>query len=359
MNTNTQNLEKELKNEMKVLIDGMNVHNVNEVERHIQEYFSFLKNYSAFIGYRETINPKMEEEEQTQNPTVKATHVVSVQRNDGGRPMYRFERKLKGGFLQEISAYVPEEFVRISKLEHNCYLYADPMPGKQGKYRYELAKESEDTECPGRVQIDYCLVKKGDHGKLFVDESYVTGTIRIDEAPYQFIIDETQSFNNEPIQEGNVIDIAYPVDHPSKMKVIWKHPMNEVMQHTELNKTAPKKYKKTTKPAVEIERTLEGKTILVVGNEPDKANYRQAIEMRGGELLFADYKEDKLQRIEARVRNADAVICIQTNTGHIGKEKVMEYCKDYNVPFRNSCEGGVSSTVRYAEELLEEQTAIA
>ena len=43
----------------------------------------------------------------------------------------------------------------------------------------------------------------------------------------------------------------------------------------------------------------------------------------------------------------------------IGKEKVMEYCKDYNVPFRNSCEGGVSSTVRYAEELLEEQTAIA
>lgn len=358
MNKNIPNLEKELKSEMKVLIDGLNVHNVTEVESHIQEYFNFFKNYSSFIGFRETINPLFKTEThlengQTQNPTVKATHNISVLQNNGRR-MYLFERKLRGGFLQEITAFVPEEFIRNHNLEHNCYLYAEEMPGKQGKYRYELAKESEDTVCPNRTQIDFCLVKRGDYGRLYVDESYKTGAIRIDEVPYEFVIEDIYAFNDGPIQAGDVIDIAFPTDNPSKMRVIWRHSTDEVLSYKETLRSTPKKYKKITKFATEVERTLEGKKILVVGNEPDKANYRQAIESRGGELLFADYKEDNLQRIKARVRNADIVICIQTNTGHIGKEKVIEYCKEFNVPFRNSCEGGVSSTVRYAEELLEQ-----
>ena len=271
---------------------------------------------------------------------------------------YMFERKIRGGILPKLGAFVPEKVVRKLGLQHGDFVYAKEIEEEaegsynQGrkKYEYSLAQKGNGDELKGRIQYNYCPVIK-ENGYLVVERSAETDQyIRHDEVRYSVLLDE-EDINHYHLTEGSLVDIAYPVDRPDLAKVIWNHALphnnqeSSTVEQLILGNTS-----KTNKKAssLSLDQTLKGQTILVIGNEPKKALYKENIEKRGGTFLWSDAKE-KLSRLECLVRKADKVIFLLAVSGHTGMEHIKQYCKENEIPFETPWSKGVSTVVKIAE----------
>lgn len=263
---------------------------------------------------------------------------------------YIFERKLRGGIVPHpnIDGYVPEGIVRKLGLEHGDLLYATPKysAGRQNHYIYELAEKGERIAAPGRIQYECCQVKM-EAGRYVVEKSEKTGDyIRFNEGLYTVLINEND-VEEYSLVEGDLIDIAYQLDHPESARVIWKHQTE--IDHAEGYNVSKSIKKINKKKERDIDQTLQGKTILVIGNEPEKQRYKASIEERGGNFLWGDSKDD-LTRVEAKVRKANLVVFLLKVSGHIGMEHIKRLCKEYNVPFEPTWSLGKSTVINLAEE---------
>ncbi|MGF7535480.1 DUF2325 domain-containing protein [Bacillus mexicanus] len=353
-----------LKSEMTQIIQKMTDDDLQASRNNINKYFDFLDQLYDFKIFRqnliqqkiitegnetdavnelEAINTRVNEQSTANEANNNIDHELSNDNESDGadevneRKMYKFIRNIKAGALPEIKAYVPESVIRDLGLENNCYVYAEPI-GEEGKYHYELAKKSEDPNCPNRIQLDYCLVEK-EAGMLTVSNSYTSGAIRYNEAPHTIIIKE-YDINEFKLEEGDVIDIAYPAGRPDDARVIWLHKnMGEEMNGEEKNTNSTKISKTKRKNSTssdekeEVEQTLADKSILIVGNETQKTKYKQMIEERGGSFLWADGGE-KPERIETLVKKSDVVIFLYSVSGHTTMDKTKAYCKHYDKPFK-------------------------
>lgn len=365
-----QNIEHQLKEEMKTVIDKVSVSNLSDTQHYIERYFKFFNELSEFNQFREdniitigVLDTKATEDNENVSLINKSEQIDEDTNNTelseigpDGRKMYKFERNIKAGCLPEIGAYVPESIIRKLNLEHNCYLYAESIGDTYDRhFNYELAKHSNDPYCPNREQINFCLVENRD-GFLMINKSYESGDIRIGDSPYSILIKENDIIEFG-IRENDIIDVAFPAGKPDEAKVIWKHKENASSFEDEtISQKILRSKSKTNRTDFEIENqneveltSLENKSVLIIGNERDKAAYKRMIELRGGTFLWADAK-DNLTRLESLVRKSDVVIFLLKVSGHIGMEKTKEYCKKYDVPFLTTFSLGKSSIIRMAEE---------
>lgn len=287
-------------------------------------------------------------------PNAEQTREASLESQEGERKMYLFKRSVLGGYLPELNAIVPEGIVRKLGLENHDYVYATEVPNsnpEKKKYVYELAKKAEHPIPCDRVQYNYCPIEM-DGSIMVVRRSLeIDDEIRIGEIPYSVRIPDEDIIRLN-LKEGDIVDIAFPTGKPEKCRVLFVHPVEELeSQELHTTKNSKKKSKERETKEREIPQTLEGKTILVIGNEPYKAYYRDNIESRGGVFLWADAK-DSFITLEANVRKANIVIFLLGVSGHIGMKMIKKLCKDYGIPFIPTWESSTVSVVRLAEEAL-------
>lgn len=269
------------------------------------------------------------------------------------RQVYQFERKIVGGFIDELDTFVPEAVIRRLGVEHGDLLYAKPIESDdpyQRHFHFEIAQKGDRIEPYDRVQVNHCLVKK-EAGYLVVDKSEETGEyIRYDEGLYTVVLNE-YDVQKHLIKEGSLVDIAYPLGKPHLAKVIWIHKVEEVPFAETKTVTGKKKEKTEKEDKDTIEKTLSGRTVLLIGNEPKKNLYKMAVEQRGGTFLWADAKE-KLNRLEPLVRKSNLVVFLLSVSGHTGMEHIKQMCKDYGIPFETTWSKGQTSFIRLTEECI-------
>lgn len=266
------------------------------------------------------------------------------------RKMYFFERKALGGFIPELKSIVPESIVVKLGLEHSDYVFADELPQTDGydkkKYLYELAKKGNNSREVVRIQYNLCPVEKNG-SLLMVSKSYNTGTIRIDDVPQSLVLCD-QDIQYFGLQEGQLIDVAYIKGKENAPRVLYRHPV-ESFPTDDSKKTQRRRLTKDeSKKDEEVEQTLEGKTVLVIGNEPDKALYKQNVEERGGDFLWADGK-DPVTSFDPLVRKSDVVVFLLAVSSHTAMKHVKRLCKDYEVPFQTTFNISSTTIIRLAE----------
>lgn len=278
--------------------------------------------------------------------------VTEKRKKEAEKPLgYVMERKLRGGVLHEIEAFVPEGIVRRLGLEHGDLVHAEKITdtGSRNKYHYTLVESRQAGDAPGRKQMDYCLVEK-EAGQLVVKASYMKNEfIRYNDVRYSIIVSESD-INYFGIKEGDLVDIAYLANNPAENKILWLHD-TEFAETTE-EKTERKR--KSIEPVKEmseaVEQTLAGTHVLIVGNESSKASYQAEIEKRGGTFLWADASK-RSDSYPSLVRKCTFSIFLAGLSGHTGMKQFKQLCKDLNKPFLATFDQGVTSVIRSAEEL--------
>lgn len=271
--------------------------------------------------------------------------------------MYLFERKIRGGFVNEIDGFVPEKVIRDLGLKHHDYVYAKEdgyTHGDMKKYHYSLAKRAEKQVDDNRIQVNLCPIEK-DGNMLVVRRSLKDGQdIKFNEVPYSFLLN-TDEVANMNLKEEMIIDIAYPADKPDKVKVIWVYDTRDVEPDAKLvfqnKRTVTKKTDKNVEEneIVIDEDSLKGKAILIIGNEPKKAIYKASIEERGGSFLWANARSH-VSLLEPMVKKADMVIFLLKVTKHVAMKQIKALCKERDIPFLTTFSTGKSTIVKMAEE---------
>lgn len=264
---------------------------------------------------------------------------------------YVFERKLRGGILPDIEAFVPEGIIRRLGIGHGDLVQAEKQSeyGNRVKYHYTLVESRNEGEAPGRIQMDYCLVEK-EAGHLVVRGDYLKNQfIRFDGVRYSLILNE-QDIRNFEIKEGDVIDVAYKSDNPSENKVLWMHETKIPVQAEEKSEKKRKEVDTAKEMSEELEQTLAGVNVLIIGNESSKANYQAEIEKRGGTFFWADSNK-RMDSYPSLVRKCSFAIFLLGVSGHTCMKQFKQLCKDQNKPFEATFDQGITSIIRTAEEL--------
>lgn len=367
---NEELLEK-IKGEMKENLDSLSFDNLDTQKKLFKKYWSLCEQLKEIVEFRaeHSIENKSyllnEEEEQELKEDGTATLIEdnelsteelieedNLEEVNIEAPTYLFERKLRGGFIPDISGFVPEGTVRRLGLEHGDTVRARLKEQDEFHkfYHYELVEKGDGIDAPGRSQYNYCVVKSV-AGRFAVDKSEETGKyIRNSEELYTVLLDE-QDVQEHQIREGAIIDIAFYQSTPQKAKVLWNHKIEELPEMNEKKSTFKKKTEKELEEP--IEQSLVGRTILLIGDEANRNHYEEAVCSRGGTLLTADAK-DKFNRIEPLVKKSDLVIFLLSVSGHIGGEHIKQMCRDYDVPFETKWGLGFSGVIRLAEEKFSE-----
>ncbi|TCP29029.1 uncharacterized protein DUF2325 [Scopulibacillus darangshiensis] len=341
-----------LKNDMLEGINNISLDNMEVKRKLIEKQLAILASIEDLYYFKRdnNIGNKADVVDFEEDPPLEGTNKPNVNSNHNGRSMYRFERKIRGGFIPEIDGFVPEGIVRSLGLDHGDMVYATLIEANTRnlkRFKYEIAKKTDGSEQPDRIQYNYCPIKK-EAGRLVVDKSEETGEyIRFDENLHTVVLDEDDVFDHK-LEEGSLVDIAFPKGMPNLAKVLWTHHIEE-REEPNVKKASSAHKKESKEEKEDVEQTLVGKTVLIIGNEPKKNLYKFAVNQRGGEMLWADAK-DNLTRLEALVRKSDMVIFLLAVSGHVGMEHIKQMCKDYNVPFDTTWSKGFSTIVRLAEE---------
>lgn len=266
---------------------------------------------------------------------------------------FAFERKIRGGSVPDINGYVPERVVRELGLHHGDKVYASAVETndpKKNYFKYKLAEKGTLPEDTDRVQYNYCPVKT-EAGRLVVDKSEETGELirNSDGLLYTVILNENDVFDFK-LKEGDLIDIAFSKENIEHARVIWRHPIEELVIPKPTPTGSKKTEKQDKKPVTIYDQSLSDKAVLVIGNEPMKSLYKMSIERRGGEFLWGDAK-DSLVRLEASVKKADICVFLLNCSGHTGMEHIKQMCKDHDVAFETTWSSGQATVVRIAEEV--------
>lgn len=282
---------------------------------------------------------------------------VSNESDDVERKMYLFKRMVRGGVIPELSAVVPEGIVRKLNIEHHDFMYATEIPSAEGykkKYHYELAKKATSPVPHDRVEVNCCPIER-DGSLLVVSKSLQTGSnIRIHDTPQSLRILE-EDIREFCLKEGDIVDVAYIKGKEEIARVVYFH-YTASEEFSSVNKSNPSVAPKKTRDEVEEEKevvpqTLQGQTIFVVGNEPDRMHYKEGIEARGGIFLWSDAK-DSFITLQSNVRKSNIVIFLLSVSGHTGMKQIKRSCKANNIPFLTKFGNGTTSMIRMAEEAV-------
>ncbi|MEC0709709.1 DUF2325 domain-containing protein [Bacillus haynesii] len=338
---NKQAMAQEAISQIEILIQNLTLDNADEIESELLTYFRFLKILNELKVSHTNVSETESKDVSADNP--------SEDKSKDSKIGYVFERRLKGGFLNEKNVYVPENIIRKQGFENGDLISAADIGNDN--YYFELVEKASEPKPTNRVQLNYCILSKQDSmlvASEYFDENWEIKHIKYNDAPHAFLITEDAIFK-EDLEEGSIVDIAYYSDNVDAFRVIWKHNTDEIKHETPL----PSSHYKTKYPKTDTVKTneLEGKTVLLLGGEKRTAEFERAIQNNGGDLIHA-YGNVDTKRLESMVKSCDMLITMKLNINHPKARKAKEFAKKYEKPFREMDSRSISDFLQKAKSLI-------
>lgn len=334
-----------LKDELFRAVEDLDYHTLKTDVYRIKHYVNILESIEALKALNATDSADRSDEKQQQSPEKKSRE------NEKADDVYRFQRKLKGGFIQEIEAYVPETAVRQLSLEEGDWVRAVPIGRKDGKkmfFRFDLAKKGQARKS-NRREIKYCVVEKS--GGVWISNQTLSGeNIKLGDLPFTVRIRDTEAQDFD-LADGDIVDIAYYEDNPMASKVIWKHKIENDEYTTPLPHGAYKD--KNASAGIDEVRDfpeIRGKNITLIGCIDRQAAYRDRLTTLGAEFEAMDGTEDE-NRISSLIQRSDLVVIIIPQVSHAGSAAAKKHCKAHNIPFTTVDSIGTTSVINSAANL--------
>lgn len=339
-----------IKEDLLQAVENLDYHTLDTDCHRIKSYLNMLESISAL----ETLDHQ--ERKKFPGKHEKKPNEMPIKETEKPNDVHLFERKLKGGFIQEIEAYVPETAVRQLSLEEGDWIRAVPIGKKDGKkmyYRFDLVKKG-NARGGNRREMKYCVVER--NGGVWMSNQTLSGeNIKLGDLPFTVRIrdSEAQDFH---LSEGDIVDIAYYEDNPVASKVIWKHRIENDEYTTPLPHGAykDKSVSDGTKEAQEYPE-IRGKNITLIGCIDRQAAYRDRLTALGAEFQAMDGTEDE-PRISASIQRSDLVVIIIPQVSHAGSAAAKKHCKANNIPFVTVDSIGTTSVINSAANLARRLT---
>lgn len=242
---------------------------------------------------------------------------------------FLFKKTLFGGNLEGITFRVPETVVREMNLESGDIVTFDGSFDIRN-LRLVSKREPEDAIEDDFIIYKYCQVKKDDP-LLYCDEALFGGKtmIRIDEIPYKFVL-PTNIIEKLKIKEGDFVDIGCEKSNRHSMKVVWKYETDEHVTPKTSSYYKDKSEKVLNEMFYGVD--FEGSKVLIIGCEPKKRFYKEAIEECKGEFSFMS-GEEQSERITSAIDKAEVVLILKDFLSHATVWNSVDHCKEISKPF--------------------------
>ena len=347
----------EAKSDMEYIIQEMELTTRSIAKTNLERYFEFLEVLETMPDIQipvKEIAPKAVEDKEVQEVIEEINEEINeeIRQREIDDLVYKFDRRIKGGFLQEINAFVPEKVVRELDLQHGDLVHAvkiqDATPDSPPHYDFSVAEYKDEPAPKDRVQINYGVVGYDKLlGRYTVDTTMDGKPIRIGEALQTILINE-KDVEDFKLEEGDIVDLAYYTTQSEFIRIIWRYTIDTA---TDRPRTTSSK-RKVEKETKMFPQTLEGKTILMIGFEPGRTSFEEEVNRRGGELIWASGREGET-RLQSIVSKADAVVMMLSQMGHRGSIDAVEYCKEKGIPCKNMHSLGRSLFIQKVYEALD------
>lgn len=270
--------------------------------------------------------------------------------------VYPFNRRLRGGYLQELSAYVPEYFVRSNNLTEGDRLRATPKGEEEDKiyggmrtvYDYEVVERTEADDNTDRVQHDYVMATLAFNQFQVIDpQSREPITYKGTDDPIMIPKDKFREHPHEV--DGAIISIAYYENKPHTLRVIWRH--NDQIDESPSPQKKSYYQTDTTGDGKETSDVLDGYTIGVATTDRSSHWHEDAFQRHGGTMIRM-HPDEPATATESTLRKCDAAIVCIDYMSHNKSQEVFSYCKDNHIPCTSISNSGTSGILMKAKELV-------
>lgn len=371
-------------------LESLSIHNVEEVEKKVQNLFNMIKKKKS---QKNTEFLEVEESSTYNKEFQIEQSVLDEYAKNGAYPLIRFK---VGGSLGDF--YIPEKFIRELNATHGCIIKVrkkERHPSLQVKtnqlldYNYFLAERRFVDN--GYCNFDLGVVKKSKFNKdLFIINSDIFGnplfingelaTFKFSEShvkKFKVQLNDVMSigwfekkfddalpqwkyktFKNNPFE--NILAIKKMVlqgNYPYGLPKSYQIPESFQLRCNSSNKKDDNLKELSTvskKPYTiksNIPKSLKDKTILILGGTNRYQDFKSLIEERGGTIEIAHGPEKKII-ITNMVKRADLIIVITTEVSHSLSLHAKAKAKDNDKLFVHYNEIGKSNFIKLVYDSL-------
>lgn len=330
-----------IKDEMIQAVERISEDTILETEKSMIRYFTMLHHIKELNMQYKTVDKEEKEGKEEMAPPTES-HKYDFYR-------VPFVRNLRGGYLKDTTAFVPESIVRQLDIDHGDLINAT-LKQKRDEYspdiyEYELA-EKRNVDLPDRIEFKQAIVDYDENlSRYFVEKDVFNHFLKYDTYMVRLSLSD-YDVNNYNLKKGDIVDVAYYASDVDTTRVIW-------LYHTEEDKPSTPKpsgyYKQKDKESKSYDPIFKDKHVIVVGFEPRKADMKEEVERRGGTFQWLSGKEKDL---ESHIIKADAVVLQLSHTAHRSSIDTVAHCKNNNIPVDSLQSYGRTSFVNKVDELL-------
>jgi len=267
--------------------------------------------------------------------------------DDADRVRGQLRRLPKGAVIAGAGGneiFVPEIWVRNLAMEHGDVVSAVPLGMIGQSPLFEFTVE------------DLCgLGHESDRVSLIGPVTYHSGEWFVySEEEEELISLKPKEVQNLSLDEGDLVEVAYPAGDISAARVAWKFDADDPALDYQAPGPGNRRHPvKRTLPARDVaDPVLAGKTVLVVGGDLYKEAYRLNFTRRGAKLLWeTGFQGGVGKNIESKVRSADVAVLVTDMASHRLPD-VEAMCKRHRKPFVYASSRGSTGVVRSSQQAL-------
>lgn len=266
--------------------------------------------------------------------------------DDEGKVAGVLRRLPKGGVIESKDhedIFVPEVWVRNLGMEHGDIVSAVPLGYWDRSQLFEFAVEERRGlgETSDRVSV---LGPVSFHsGEWFVYSEEEEGLISL----------KPREVRELRLEEGDLVEVAYPAGNMSAARVAWKYNPGELVPGDKGSGVGRKRTPVKDHTVQDIaDPILAGKSVLVVGGDLYREAFRQNFERRGAKFNWeSGFQGGVGKNIESKVRSADVVVMVTEMMSH-RLPNVEAMCRRHRKPHVYAPSKGSTGAVRACQKAL-------
>lgn len=266
--------------------------------------------------------------------------------DDEDRVLGPLRRLPKGGVIasgdgQEI--FVPEVWVRRLGMEHGDLVSAVPLGllDRSQLYEFTVEERQGQGEAEDRVSVIGPVSFHGGEWFVYSEEEESLITLKPKEV------------RELRLEEGDLVEVAYPAGDMAAARVAWKFDPAEIMYEEAGKGAGPRKKPGKERVVQDVgDPVLSGKSVLVVGGDLYREAFKQNFERRGARFTWeSGFQGGQGRNIESKVRSADAVVMVTEMMSH-RLPNVEAMCRRHRKPYVYAPSKGSTGAVRACQKLL-------
>lgn len=258
-----------------------------------------------------------------------------------------FSRLPRGGVIidrqNEAEVFVPEAAVRREGIAHGDTVGARRKGiSDRGAplYYFQVLERKGRGDEAGRVSLVAPLEFRGGNWGVF------------DEDSEQFITVPDGDVHVLGVEEGDLVEVAYPTGDLAAAKLAWKYDVLEPFVQVREPRKDTKRGKKPRAGAEDEPPDLLGRTVLVVGADSYKESFKRVFERRGAVFMWeSGFMVGKF--LESKVCRADIVVIVTEAMKHKMPD-VEAICVRHGRPYVYAPSRGASGALRAVFDRLAE-----